>query len=109
MNLDDGKIVIQSFKRLKNYNFTILEDEKNLYELLASSNYVFGVYSTAIYEALESNCKVFLLDLDGIEDSKYLYENLYVIKIKINEYNFNYIKNLAIKPLPQGIFFHDII
>ncbi|MDX4050284.1 hypothetical protein Q6A83_05790 [Aliarcobacter skirrowii] len=103
---ENGYPSLQEAKKL--HNFTILEDEKNLYELLAISSYVFGVYSTAIYEALESNCKVFLLDLDGVEYNKYLYDNLYVIKIKINEYNFNYIKKFAIKPCHKGFFFHDI-
>lgn len=63
-------------------NFKILEDEKNLYELLAGSSYAFGVFSTAIYEALEVGCRVFLIDLSGVEYSEYLYKNQIVDRIK---------------------------
>ncbi len=55
------------FKELLNYkNIEIIED-CDLYNLFASSKYVIGVFSTAIYEALEFDCKVFLYNLTGIE------------------------------------------
>ena len=100
---EDSYPILQETKKL--HNFTILEDEKNLYELLASSNYVFGVYSTAIYEALESNCKVFLLDLDGIEDSKYLYINNFAPKINISTIDMKFLKMIEIKECRKGYFF----
>lgn len=55
------------FQKLNAYdNFEIVEDT-DLYELFARSTYTIGVFSTAIYEALEFGCKVYLYNLTGIE------------------------------------------
>jgi hypothetical protein len=49
-------------------NFEIVQDnEKNLYEWLAESEYQIGVYSTAIFEGITLNCKTILVNLPGIE------------------------------------------
>ncbi len=91
-------------------NFKIIENEENLYKTLASSSYVFGVYSTAIYEALESACKVFLVELNGIEDNKYLIENNFVIKVDFNNYDIKKLLQREMKPYPKGYFFnHKVI
>lgn len=45
----------------------------DLYHLLAESEYQIGVFSTAIYEGLEFDCKTILLNLPGIE---YMYRLL---------------------------------
>ncbi len=47
-------------------NVNILKDE-DLYKLFSISKYVVGVYSTAIFEALEFNCEIILLNVSGIE------------------------------------------
>ena len=39
----------------------------NLYKQLATSEFQAGVFSTALYEGVEFNCKTILLDLPGIE------------------------------------------
>lgn len=39
----------------------------DLYALLSDSKYVIGVYSTAIYEAIELGVKPILVNLSGIE------------------------------------------
>ena len=54
-----------SLSKLENVRITKKEDQ--LYSLLAESEFVIGVYSTAIYEALSFNCKVILVNLYGVE------------------------------------------
>ena len=39
----------------------------SLYQQLAESKYVIGVFSTVMYEALDFDCEILLLDLPGIE------------------------------------------
>lgn len=57
-------------------NLKIIDNnEKNLYELLASSKYQVGVYSTAIYEGIMLNCKTILVNLPGISYMEYLIKN----------------------------------
>lgn len=52
----------------KQKNVTIIDNNNvNLYELLAETEFVIGVYSTAVYEALSFNCKVLVVNLPGIE------------------------------------------
>lgn len=50
-----------------------------LYQWMAESAYVIGVYSTAIYESFCFDCKVLLLDLPGIEHMQGLIENDYAL------------------------------
>ena len=50
----------------KNHNIRI-ERNINLYEHLAKSEYQAGVFSTALYEGIEFNCKTILFKLPGIE------------------------------------------
>lgn len=52
----------------------VAESSENLYELINSSTYVVGVYSTAIYEAISFNKKIFLIGVAGIEYMSYLLE-----------------------------------
>ena len=66
--------------QLKNYPNIIISKNQPLYKLLASSNYVIGVYSTAIYEAIEFGCKPILADLPGIEYMENL-KNTYKIPV----------------------------
>lgn len=47
--------------------FVLDNDAIPLYELFKQSTYTFGVYSTALYEAIEMGCRVFVLDLPGAE------------------------------------------
>lgn len=59
----------QFLPKLKNYpNVEIVDDfNKDIYYYFAQSKYVLGVFSTAVFEALEFNCEIILLDLPGIE------------------------------------------
>lgn len=47
-------------------NIEVIED-CDLYQKFSNSEYVVGVFSTAIFEAVEFGCKPMLLDLPGIE------------------------------------------
>jgi hypothetical protein len=55
-------------------NFMVVENEINLYKLLAESEYHAGVYSTAIYEGIALKSKPILVDLPGIEYMQSLIE-----------------------------------
>ncbi len=55
--------------RLSNLeNVEIAKKEDLLYSLLAESEFVIGVSSTVVYEALAFNCKVILANLYGVEN-----------------------------------------
>ncbi|CAA6826937.1 MAG: Unknown protein [uncultured Sulfurovum sp.] len=68
-------------KFVKQKNVTIIKDEYPLYELLASSKYLIGIYSTAVYEGLEFGCKVMVADVAGIEHVKPMIDGGYFVKI----------------------------
>lgn len=53
-------------------NLHVIEKEIHLYELMAYSEFLVGVYSTAIFEGLTLQCKTILLDLPGVEFLEYL-------------------------------------
>lgn len=49
-------------------NFAVIDNsDTNLYAFFARSEFVIGVYSTALYEALSFNCKLILANLSGVE------------------------------------------
>lgn len=48
-------------------NVEIVTSQYDLYELLSTSAYQAGVYSTALYEGVEFDCKTILFNLTGIE------------------------------------------
>jgi hypothetical protein len=54
-------------------NFKVIDNNKiNLYKLLSESEFLIGVYSTAIYEGLIMDCKLILINLPGIDYMDYL-------------------------------------
>lgn len=73
------RIKASEYKNLKVSDISLLAEE------LSNSEFVIGVYSTAVYEALSFNCKIILLDLYGIEYMEYLIRNKYVFKIALND------------------------
>ena len=77
-------------QRYKNYKYLtkLLQKENveliiegNLYQLLATSEYQVGVYSTAIYEGLEFGLKTILCNLPNIEFMENLIEQDKVYKV----------------------------
>ena len=79
------------FDRWKNYspllklskypNVTMIKDEIPLYQLFASSQYVIGVYSVALFEAMDFGCKVLVADIAGAELVKPMIDSGIFIKI----------------------------
>lgn len=63
-----------SLNKLKEYsNVQVIADNKTpLYQFLAESKYLIGVYSTAVFEGLDFGCLLILLNLPGIEYMKNL-------------------------------------
>ncbi|MDH6458374.1 hypothetical protein M2102_002016 [Fusobacterium sp. PH5-7] len=72
-------------------------NEKNLYEYLFESEYLIGVYSTVIYEALELNLKVGVVKLSGSESIEDLIVGNYIkLFEKSEKINIEKLKNLKI-------------
>jgi hypothetical protein len=55
------------FKKLMLYKNIEIVEETDLYALFSCSQYVIGVFSTAIYEAIEFDCEIRLYNLTGVE------------------------------------------
>lgn len=68
--------------KLKNFE-VIDHNNKDLYDYFASSNYLVGVFSTAIYEGLVFGCKTVLVNLPGIEYMQFLIEQD-IVKVSDN-------------------------
>lgn len=63
-------------------NFKLCDSSRNdLYEVLNSVEYVVGVYSTVLYEALALGKKTILMKLPGVENMKNLVENKIVFLV----------------------------
>lgn len=72
-------------------------NEKNLYEYLFESEYLIGVYSTVIYEALELNLKVGVVKLSGSEHIEDLIVGNYIkLFEKSEKINIEKLKKLKI-------------
>lgn len=66
--------------QLSNYNNIEIIEDIDLYELFSSSEYQIGVFSTALYEGIEFDCKTILLDLPGVEE---MYKFIEIYKVKV--------------------------
>ncbi len=56
-----------TLQTLVDYGMVEIVEESDLYRLFAVSEYQAGVFSTALYEGVEFDCKTILFDLPGIE------------------------------------------
>jgi len=89
-------------------NVEIIDNsEQNLYHFLNTSEYVVGVYSTAVYEALAFGCKVVVLNLPGVEYMSELIENKYVVFAKDFEEVFRQIQIGEFRTFPLDYFFEQ--
>lgn len=87
-------------------NVVVIDNSKtNIYEFLAESEFVIGVYSTAIYEALAFDCKVILVDLPGIEYLEDVIEKGFVRLVKTSHDLENYILQNNFKQFNADLFF----
>lgn len=66
----------------KHSNVTMIKNEIPLYHLFAVSKYVIGVYSAALFEAMDFGCEILLADLQGIEHMEVMIERELMHKIK---------------------------
>lgn len=89
------KILFENYKKL---SIEISFPKESLYSLLCSSEYVIGVYSTVIYEALNLKKKVGVFNYTGVEyledliEKKYIYlfeENITLDKLDELELNYS--------------------
>lgn len=53
---------------LANSGIEVVENSIPLYQLFSESKWIFGVYSTALYESLAFHCSVYILDLPGSDN-----------------------------------------
>lgn len=61
------------FKKLKEYDNVVFPDSKlDLHLLLAEMKYFVGVYTFVIFEAIEFDCEINLIELPGIEMMNFL-------------------------------------
>ncbi|TQR12719.1 hypothetical protein [Psychrobacillus soli] len=89
-------------------NFTIIDNNKrNLYQILAESEFQVGVYSTAIYEGIVLNCKTVLINFSGIEEMEFLIEKGVVMLAKNVEELEDCIKNFKTISYSTSDFFAD--
>ncbi len=87
-------------------NVTIIDNNNtNLYTFLAESEFVIGVYSTAIYEALAFDCKVMCVNLPGIDYLEDLIKKDFV-KLVVKPEDFSgYLKTGEFKKFDSKLFF----
>ena len=88
-------------------NLHVIEKEIPLYELMATSEFLVGVYSTAIFEGLTLHCKTILLDLPGVEFLEYLIRED-IAKVARNKDDvLKLMKNDNFKKIDRDYFFKE--
>lgn len=81
---------------------------KNLYEYLAESPLLVGVFSTAVYEGLSFKCKTFLVDLPGIEHMQYLIDKGIVKKVTNPDDLLDSLETFEPSPYDEEYFFRSV-
>ena len=77
---------MKEIKKLLAYNnFEIVPASNDLYELLAKTEILMAVYTSTIIEALYFGCKIYLLNLPGVEMMESLVNTNSVKLLEINE------------------------
>jgi hypothetical protein len=92
------------FSKMKNVK-VVDDSQTNIYDFFAESEYVIGVYSTAVYEALSFNCKVMLVDLPGVEYLEDLIDQDFVKLLKTGEDLVKQLKTGDFKKFDSKMFF----
>lgn len=88
-------------------NLHVIENEIHLYELMAMSEFLVGVYSTAIFEGLTLQCKTILLDLPGVEFLEYLIKEDIVKMARNKEDVLKLMQNDDFKKIDRDYFFKE--
>jgi len=95
----------RKYKALTKYiNINVVTDEWSITELQNICEYQIGIYSTAIYEGIEKECKTILLKDTGIEYMKDLINKNSVI---VTEYNIKIIPILEKASKVKNMIFFD--
>lgn len=85
-------------------NLLVVKNEVPLYYWMSNAKYMIGAYSTAIYEGLAMNCRVMLINTDGVYDyMKYLIDENVVSVITTVE-DFDRCKDEQVNQLGDMIF-----
>lgn len=79
----DYEALLDSCRDLYNLKFDYCE--KNIYQALSKTEYLIGVASTSIFEALAFDIKIILLNIAAIDDMSFLIDNQYVHLFNIND------------------------
>ena len=99
---DNYKLKYEKLINLK--NVIIVLNEFNINELQNFCEYQIGIYSTAIYEGIERNCKTLLLNEIGVEYMEQLLKEKLAVLI---DYNDNLIHKMSKIPIPKDVKFFD--
>lgn len=79
--------------QLKNYtNLKFIDNEQSIYVLMKRANYVIGIYSSALFEAVIFDCKIILLNLPGVEFSTSLLDDKKAILVETNQTLIKFLK-----------------
>lgn len=73
----ENSVIMMEYKKeitQKYDNISFTDNEESIYILLKKSEYVIGVFSSALFEAKHFSCKIILLNLPGVEMSYPLLE-----------------------------------
>ena len=81
INLNDKNYILNTANKLDNFEM-IIGSDKNLYELMYSSEIQVGAYSTALFEGLYTGLKTIIADLPGIEHMEALLDKGYAVLCK---------------------------
>lgn len=93
----------EEIRSLKNFEFDFCE--KIIYESLASAEYLIGVSSTSVFEALAFEIKIILINTTTINSMSFLIDNEYVHLFDVHDkIDFSKLRNL--KKINRSYFFY---
>lgn len=95
----------EEIRRLKNFEFDFCE--KIIYESLASVEYLIGVSSTSVFEALAFDIKIILINIAASNSMSFLIDNEYVHLFDLNDkIDFSELRDL--KKIDLSYLFKDL-
>jgi len=100
----ESRIIMEKAKGMVNFT-SITNIQTDIYDLLSSAEFVVGVFSTSIYEAIAFKCKPILIHLQGIENMEYLISLKCAGVAKDEDDIFRLIKNHTFVPMDSRSLF----
>ena len=90
-------------------NFTLVQNiQVDIYDLLSSAEFIVGVYSTSIFEALAFKCKPILINLPGIENMESIINSGTAAVAEDEDDIYEIIKKHTFTPMNTQIFFENL-